>query len=79
MTGTANFDAERLSDRVRNTRVRCVGSQSPPLDENLIKYFANTSLGTFDMPATVVDEHGRVILWYLPDVVAPFRVASHIA
>ncbi|KAF7984919.1 hypothetical protein HWV62_9819, partial [Athelia sp. TMB] len=72
---SANFDIERLADRVKNTRVKDGDNDDDSLDP-LGKFFTPTGLGVIDMPATVLDQHGRIILWYLPDIVAPFRIAA---
>lgn len=74
-TVTANFDIDRLGDKVKNSRVR-EGDAETLSDENLAKFFTPTVIGFVDYPSTVVDEHGRIILWYLPDILAPFRVVS---
>lgn len=74
---TAKFDIDRLCDKVKNARVRNGDEDAGHLSEDhLSKFFSPTKLGVIEYPATVVDEHGRVILWYLPDIVTPFRVVS---
>lgn len=72
---TADFDIDRLADKVKNARIKEVDPHNLS-DEHLSKFFSPTTLGVIDDPATVVDEHGRVILWFLPDIMAPFRVVS---
>lgn len=72
---TANFDIDRLADRVKNSRVKD-GDGNDSSDDNLRKFFSPTALGVIEYPSTVVDEHGRIILWYLPDILAPFRVVG---
>lgn len=74
---TANFDIDRLAEKVKNTRV-IDGDPDDLSHDHLAKFFSLTALGAIDCPSTVVDEHGRVILWYLPDIIAPFRVVSEI-
>lgn len=37
-------------------------------------FFPPTNLGTVTKPATVVDIHGKIILWYLPSLLLPYRV-----
>jgi hypothetical protein len=37
------------------------------------KTFANPNIGFIDVPATFVDSRGRIIIWYLPDLV-PERI-----
>lgn len=74
---TANFDIDRLGEKVNNARVAEVDSDEVK-DDHLKKFFSPTELGVIEHPSTVVDEHGRVILWYLPDILAPFRAVSVI-
>lgn len=74
---TATFDIDRLAEKVRNTRV-IDGDPDNMAHDHLAKFFLIKALGPIDCPSTVVDEHGRVILWYLPDIIAPFRVVSDI-
>lgn len=72
---TTTFDIDRLGDKVKNTRVQ--DEDAAHLSEDrLSKFFSPTMFGVIDYPSTVVDVHGRVILWYLPDIVAPFRIVS---
>lgn len=70
---TAKFDIDRLSDKVKNSRVGG-GEAATASNGNLAKFFPPTALGVIEYPSTVVDEHGRIIVWYLPDILAPFRV-----
>lgn len=71
----AKFDIDRLAEKVKSSRVR--DDETDYLsNDHLKKYFAPTALGVIEHPSTVVDEHGRVILWYLPDIIAPFRVVG---
>ncbi|KZP34058.1 hypothetical protein FIBSPDRAFT_881510 [Athelia psychrophila] len=72
---TATFDIDRLAEKVRNTRV-IDGDPDNMAHDHLAKFFLIKALGPIDCPSTIVDEHGRVILWYLPDIIAPFRVAA---
>lgn len=74
---TATFDIDRLAERVKNPRVK--DDQANNLaDEHLSKFFSLTSLGIIEDPTTVVDQHGRIILWFLPNIMAPFRVVSAV-
>lgn len=74
---TATFDIDRLAEKVKNTRA-VDGDPDNMSHDHLAKFFLITALGPIDCPCTVVDEHGRVIVWYLPDIIAPFRVVSEI-
>jgi hypothetical protein len=68
-----NWDVERLADHVKNTRPQ---SENGSFIEayRLAKYFENPQFGEFNEPATVLDRHGRIILWYLPLVFSRYRV-----
>ncbi|KZP29567.1 hypothetical protein FIBSPDRAFT_946826 [Athelia psychrophila] len=72
---TATFNIDRLTEKVRNTCAIDGDPDNMPHDHPA-KFFLIKALGPIDCPSTVVDEHGRVILWYLPDIIAPFRVAA---
>ena len=43
-------------------------------DARLAKYFENPQLGDFDEPATILDRHGRIMVWYLPFIFSMYRV-----
>ncbi|KAI6117650.1 hypothetical protein EDD16DRAFT_1519891 [Pisolithus croceorrhizus] len=40
------------------------------------KYFQYPQWGHISDPATVLDVHGRVMLWYLPGIIPPERVVK---
>ena len=44
--------------------------------EVLAQYFKVRAQGHKDSPCTVLDRHGRIIVWYLPDIIHPLRVVS---
>lgn len=72
--GVAEWDVTRLFDRVKNRRPRI--DADPAEDRDLEKYFHNPKLGHLDEPCIVKDIHGRILLWYLPDIYAQHRVVS---
>jgi hypothetical protein len=43
-------------------------------DANLAKYFKNPQLGDLDEPATILDRHGHIMVWYLPQIFSMYRV-----
>lgn len=43
------------------------------------KFFAPANLGIITKPATVVDIHGKILLWYLPSLLLPYRVVCSTA
>jgi hypothetical protein len=38
------------------------------------KYFAKVEMGKITSPTTVVDVHGKILMWYLPDLLLSHRV-----
>ncbi|KAI6095543.1 hypothetical protein EDD16DRAFT_1702655 [Pisolithus croceorrhizus] len=42
------------------------------------KYFQYPQWGHISDPATVLDVHGRVMLWYLPGIIPPERVIASL-
>ena len=52
---------------MKNTRPKANGEEADE-DIKLGKYFTNPELGYIDEPATVVDLHGNIMVWYLPDI-----------
>lgn len=68
-----DWDVERLADRVKNTRPQSENGTSVE-DDRLAKYFENPRFGEFNEPATMLDRHGRIILWYLPLIFSRYRV-----
>ncbi|KAI6137012.1 hypothetical protein F5141DRAFT_1059940 [Pisolithus sp. B1] len=48
-----------------------------PYAADKTKYFQYPQWGHISDPATVLDVHGRVMLWYLPGIIPPERVVKH--
>lgn len=71
----ADWDVMRLADRVKNTRPRADG-QEPAQDANLYKFFNNPRFGLIEMPCTMVDRNGYIMLWSLPGIMSGARVVS---
>lgn len=67
----------RFADRVKNTRPREDGTPAVE-DENLRKHFVNPELGLLNEPATILDEHDRIMAWHLPDILHPSMVVSSL-
>jgi hypothetical protein len=63
-----------MADRVKNTRPH-TGDISAE-NSHLAKFFRNPMFGHFDEPSTVLDMHGRIMLWYLPYIFHPDRIVS---
>jgi len=43
------------------------------------KYFAEVHMGKITKPTTIVDRHGKFLMWYLPGLLLPHRVVSFTA
>jgi hypothetical protein len=68
-----SWDAARMADRVKNTRPHTDGGVLAE-DLRLAKFFRNPLFGHFDEPSTVLDMHGRIMVWYLPFIFHPGRI-----
>ena len=62
---------------IKNLKVNPTGPLSES-DINLRNYFKQASFGDVIAPATVVDCHGRIIVWHLPGIISASRVVSII-
>lgn len=60
-----DLDVTRLADRIKNTRAQETDSLE---DLNLLKYFQMPELGLLTEPAVIVDKFGKIVVWYLPDI-----------
>ena len=56
-----DWDFDRFSDSVAKR-------ESPG------KYFSKTGMGFLTKPTTLVDSHGKILMWYLPGLLLPSRV-----
>src|SRR6267154_5214802 len=65
------WDVERYVDMARN------GVESTQ-HEKLHKYFLVSQLGKISQPTIIVDCHGKILVWYLPDIMSPQRVVSFL-
>ncbi|KAI6096116.1 hypothetical protein EDD17DRAFT_1767742 [Pisolithus thermaeus] len=55
------WDIDRFAESKRNV-------------EDKTKYFPYPQWGHISDPATILDVHGRVVVWYLPGIMSPARV-----
>ena len=69
------WDLDRFKDKVKNGKVRTDGSEHDS-DANLVKFFEAANIGKLNLPTTVLDRFGRVMVWALPGVLHPKRVVS---
>ena len=60
-----DLDVTRLADRIKNTRAQETDSLE---DLNLLKYFQMPELGLLTEPVVIVDKFGKIVVWYLPDI-----------
>jgi hypothetical protein len=70
------WDVMRFADRVKNSRVTMDGERSKG-DLSLPSYFPQACFGELEDPATILDAHGRIIVWHLPDILHVNRIVSH--
>ena len=59
-----------MADHVKNRRPQPDGDDDTA---ELAKFFINPQFGHFDEPSTVLDKHGRIMVWHLPKIYSPFR------
>ena len=65
-----NWDSDRFAQAVKGGALQ---STWPPQLEN---FYKRPKLGVIDKPATVVDKHGKILLWYLPNILQDDFVVS---
>lgn len=68
LTVKLEWDADRYAQRVKGTTKPGHTSQE---EMDLSKYFKAYQLGTIQKPTTIIDRHGKILLWYLPDIFQP--------
>jgi hypothetical protein len=71
----ADWDIERLANKVKGYQPKTDEAVDASLDD-LRKYFNLTEFGSQNEPCTVVDRHGRIIVWHLPDIIWQPRLVS---
>jgi hypothetical protein len=62
------WDAEEFSLRAKAT-VEKHGWASPS-NESLLTFFPKVEFGHIVEPAIIIDRHGRIIMWYLPNIMS---------
>jgi len=65
-----NWDSDRFAQTVKG------GASKSTRHPQLEKFFERAKLGVIDKPATVVDKHGKILLWYLPNILRDDFVVS---
>ncbi|KAG2738073.1 hypothetical protein P692DRAFT_20638160, partial [Suillus brevipes Sb2] len=66
-----DWDVDRFADSAKASRNL---SNSTQQRQKLAKYFAAPSFGHLTEPTTLVDKHGRILTWYLPEILTADRV-----
>jgi len=72
-TVKTKWDVTRYADCVKLSRVTLDGARSQA-DLNLTNYFELAQIGDIDVPATILDCHGRIMVWYLPSILSKHRI-----
>jgi hypothetical protein len=73
----ADWDVERFADRAKvSPNPLNADSQQR---EKLAKYFNMPSFGHISEPTTFVDKHGRILAWYLPEILVPDRMVRRLS
>jgi hypothetical protein len=62
------WDADRYADFVKGTNIAGTMSEK---EKNAANYFERTTLGKIHTPTTILDLHGKILLWYLPGILSP--------
>ena len=64
-----------MADRTKNIYPK-PDADTAVEDARLAKYFKNPQFGYLSDPGTVLDQHGRIMLWHLPCIYSPLRMVS---
>jgi len=68
-----SFDVDRYSEHIRNSQVKHDDQVTKEL-ERLSKFYKPENGGLHKEPMAVVDCHGWILLWYLPEVLSTARL-----
>jgi hypothetical protein len=69
------WDVTRFADRVKNTKVH--EDREAEADLRLPLYFPQAAFGKLTTPATILDMHGRVMVWALPGILNQKRLVNN--
>jgi hypothetical protein len=70
------WDITRFADKVKNTKVD--ENKESPADLTLPLHFPQAEFGKLTDPATILDLHGKVMVWALPGVLHPNRIVRNL-
>lgn len=73
----ADWDVHRFADRAK-VAPNPLNADSQQR-EKLAKYFKTPSFGHITEPTTFVDKHGRILAWYLPEILVPDRMVCQLS
>jgi hypothetical protein len=68
-----DWNVAHFADHVKNTHPSAEGDTFVQ-DAILTKYFKNPHFGYIDLPVTILDGHGRIMVWYLPRILSICRI-----
>ena len=69
-----DWDFDRFSEAVK-VGVRQQEGRARQ-QKSLALFFNKASVGKIDKPTTLVDRHGRMLVWFFPDILCPGRTVS---
>ena len=65
-----SFEIECYSEHIKNSRVKHYDQVAKELG-HLSKFYKPENSGVHQEPMVVMDFHGQILLWYLPEVLSP--------
>ena len=68
--GKTQWDAVRFADKAKNTKVTKSRTEAEA-DRSLRQHFHEAHFKDLTEPTTILDRHGKVIVWALPDILHP--------
>jgi hypothetical protein len=73
--GKTDWDAVRFADSAKNTKVKKSGTEGEA-DKSLRRHFHKAHFKDLMEPTTILNCHGKVIVWALPGILHPNRLIS---
>jgi hypothetical protein len=70
------WDVERFAEYIPVTVER--HGKSSASKTRLKKFFHMPKIGDINTPAVIVDKHGRILIWYLPDILTGHVVSETV-
>jgi hypothetical protein len=75
------WDIDRYADSMKHVKLLAKGAQLDQRENELArlsKYFElPQNFGHQHEPAVVLDKHGRIVIWYLPNILSEWRLVSN--